>query len=234
MTALPAWLDPLYEAAEMRAADSWAIEEQGVPQEDLMERAALGLARVTASVARAGPVRIVVGKGNNGGDGRVAARLLAEDGHEVEVVDGTEPFDAELLEGSGVIVDALLGTGFEGAPREPVASAIAAINAQDAPVVACDVPSGVNASTGEVEAEAVRAIVTATFHGSKVGLHVEPGQGARRPASRSPRSASPAARPRRRPPGSSRSGCSSSTRAGRAAARSSTRAWSWSSAGRRA
>ena len=79
--------------------------------------------------------------------------------------------------GSGVIVDALLGTGFEGAPREPVASAIAAINAQDAPVVACDVPSGVNASTGEVEAEAVRAAVTATFHGSKVGLHVEPGKG---------------------------------------------------------
>jgi len=58
-----------------------------------------------------------------------------------------------------------------------VASAIAAINAQDAPVVACDVPSGVNASTGEIEADAVRAGVTATFHGSKLGLHVEPGKG---------------------------------------------------------
>ena len=55
-----------------------------------------------------------------------------------------------------MVVDALLGTGFEGAPREPVAGAIAAINAQAAPVVACDVPSGVNASTGEVEGEAVR------------------------------------------------------------------------------
>jgi NAD(P)H-hydrate epimerase len=75
-----------------------------------------------------------------------------------------------------VVVDALLGTGFEGAPREPVASAIWAINQQDAPVVACDVPSGVNASTGEVEAEAVRALVTATFHGSKLGLHVNPGK----------------------------------------------------------
>jgi hydroxyethylthiazole kinase-like uncharacterized protein yjeF len=72
-------------------------------------------------------------------------------------------------------VDALLGTGFEGSPREPVAGAIAAINAQDAPVVACDVPSGVNASTGEVEGEAVRAAATATFHGSKIGLHVAPG-----------------------------------------------------------
>ena len=94
----------------------------------------------------------------------------------MEVIDGTEPFDPERLAGAGAVVDALLGTGFEGAPREPVASAIWAINRQHAPVVACDVPSGVNASTGEVEAEAVRALVTATFHGSKVGLHVNPGK----------------------------------------------------------
>src|SRR5215213_9134873 len=176
LSPLPDWLDPLYEAAEMRAADQWAIEDQGVPQDDLMARAALGLARVTASVAVEGPIRIVAGKGNNGGDGRVAARLLAEDGHEVEVIDGTEPFDPERLAGSGAVVDALLGTGFEGEPREPVASAIWAINRQDAPVVACDVPSGVNASTGEVDADAVRAVATATFHGSKVGLHVNPGK----------------------------------------------------------
>ncbi|MET0613950.1 MAG: NAD(P)H-hydrate dehydratase [Thermoleophilaceae bacterium] len=160
----------------MRAADAWAIEDQGVPEDDLMARAALGLARVTAAVASEGPIRIVAGKGNNGGDGRVAARLLAEDGHEVEVIDGTEPFDPERLAGSGAVVDALLGTGFEGAPREPVASAIWAINREQAPVVACDVPSGVNASTGEVEAEAVQALATATFHGSKVGLHVNPGK----------------------------------------------------------
>ena len=94
----------------------------------------------------------------------------------MDVLDGTEPFERERLAGSGVVVDALLGTGFEGSPREPVASAIWAINQQDAPVVACDVPSGVNASTGEVEGEAVSALVTATFHGSKVGLHVNPGK----------------------------------------------------------
>jgi ADP-dependent NAD(P)H-hydrate dehydratase / NAD(P)H-hydrate epimerase len=176
MTVLPDWMQPVYEAAEMRAADAWAIEEQGVPEADLMERAGLGLARVTAAVAGDGPVRIVVGKGNNGGDGRVAARLLAQDGYVVELLDGTEPFERDRLDGSGAVVDALLGTGFEGAPREPVASAIWAINQQDAPVVACDVPSGVNASTGEVEAEAVRAVVTATFHGSKLGLHVNPGK----------------------------------------------------------
>jgi NAD(P)H-hydrate epimerase len=176
VSALPDWVDPLYEAAEMRAADAWAIEEQGVPEADLMERAGLGLARVTAAAAGDGPVRIVVGKGNNGGDGRVAARLLAQDGYEVEVLDGTQPFERDRLEGSGVVVDALLGTGFEGAPREPVASAIWAINEQGAPVVSCDVPSGVNASTGEVETDAVRAAATATFHGSKLGLHVNPGK----------------------------------------------------------
>jgi ADP-dependent NAD(P)H-hydrate dehydratase / NAD(P)H-hydrate epimerase len=192
------WLDPLYEAAEMRAVDAWAIDEQGVPSLDLMERAGIGLARVSAEAARPGPVRIVVGKGNNGGDGLVAARVLREDGHEVDVLTTAaldelrgdaranlerlpgappEPFGAERLEGSGVVVDALLGTGFEGVAREPLAGAIAAINAQDAPVVACDMPSGVNASTGEVEGEAVRAQATATFHGSKVGLYVEPGKG---------------------------------------------------------
>ena len=177
MTALPSWLDPLYEAAEMRAADAWAIDEMDVPQDDLMARAALGLARVAAGIAADGPVRAVVGKGNNGGDGRVAARILAEDGHAVDVVDGTEPFDPAELEGSGVVLDCLLGTGFEGEPREPIASAIWAINRQDAPVVACDVPSGVNASTGGVAGEAVRADATATFHGPKVGLYVEPGKG---------------------------------------------------------
>src|ERR687891_2317079 len=180
----------------MRAVDAWAIDEQGVPSLDLMERAGLGLARVTAATARPGPVRVVVGKGNNGGDGLVVARLLREDGHEVDVLSAAdlgdlrgdarenldrlpgalpEPFAPQRLEGSGVVVDALLGTGFEGSPREPLASAIAAINAQAAPVVACDMPSGVNASTGEVEGEAVRAAATATFHGSKVGLRVAPG-----------------------------------------------------------
>src|SRR4051812_9765399 len=180
----------------MRAADGWAIEEQGVPSLDLMERAGVGLARVVASGAGAGPIRVVVGKGNNGGDGLVVARLLRAEGRDVDVLalgdldelrgdaranlerlPGTppEPFDPGALEGSGAVVDAMLGTGFEGTPREPVAGAIAAINEVDAPVVACDVPSGVNASTGEIEGDAVRADVTATFHGSKVGLHVAPG-----------------------------------------------------------
>jgi len=196
---LPDWLDPVYEAGEMRAVDAWAIEEQGVPGIDLMERAGIGLARVTAAAVApgSGPVRIVVGKGNNGGDGLVAARILREDGVPVEVLavsDVTElrgdaranlerlpgepplPFEPSALEGSSVVVDALLGTGFSGEPREPVAGAIRAINGQAAPVVACDVPSGVDASTGEAHGHVVRADFTATFHGSKIGLQVNPGK----------------------------------------------------------
>jgi hydroxyethylthiazole kinase-like uncharacterized protein yjeF len=206
---LPDWLDPLWEAAEMRAADKHAIEEAGVPSLDLMERAGAGLARVVAQAAADGPIRVVIGKGNNGGDGLVAARLLREDGHEVDVLavgnpndlqgdartnldrlPGDEPidFDAARLDGSGAIVDAMLGTGFEGEPREPVASAIRAINeARAAPtsgasasggpvVIACDVPSGVNASTGEVLGDAIEADTTVTFHGPKVGLYVNPGK----------------------------------------------------------
>jgi NAD(P)H-hydrate epimerase len=195
--SLPDWLDALWAAEEMRAADSWAIEEQGVPSLDLMERAGEGLARVTAAAAGDGPVRVVIGKGNNGGDGLVVARLLRGEGRTVDVLsvaaldeltgdpranlerlpgEAPRPFEAAALDGSGVIVDALLGTGFSGTPREPVAGAIAAVNEADAPVVACDVPSGVDASSGEVEGEAVRARVTATFHGPKLGLYVNPGK----------------------------------------------------------
>ncbi|MGH2944127.1 MAG: NAD(P)H-hydrate epimerase, partial [Solirubrobacteraceae bacterium] len=196
--SLPEWLDPLYEAEEMRGADAWAIEKRGIPGVDLMERAGVGLARVTAAVAGPGPIRVVCGKGNNGGDGLVVARLLREEGRQVDVLavgdlsgtkgdarvnldrlpgDPPREFAPEELGGSAAIVDAMLGTGFEGTPREPVAGAIAAINEVDAPTVACDVPSGVNASTGEVDADAVRADVTATFHGPKVGLYVDPGKG---------------------------------------------------------
>jgi NAD(P)H-hydrate epimerase len=203
---LPRWLDPVYDADEMRAADTWAIEEAGVPSLDLMERAGEGLARVAAEAAagapwvpgRGGsaPIRVVVGKGNNGGDGLVAARVLRAEGRLVDVLaagdledlkgdarenlerlpgDPPTPLEPDELEGSACVVDCLLGTGFQGAPREPVASAIRAINGQASPVAACDVPSGVDASTGETGGEAVRARVTATFHGSKIGLHVGPG-----------------------------------------------------------
>jgi ADP-dependent NAD(P)H-hydrate dehydratase / NAD(P)H-hydrate epimerase len=200
---LPRWLDPLYTADEMRALDAWAIEDQGVPSLELMERAGAEIARVVTALAPTGPVRAVCGKGNNGGDGLVVVRLLHGIGIDAEALLLADPHDlspdaranhdrlvetgapwrtidaAELpsaLEGSGAVVDALLGTGFEGAPRAPVDTAIAAVNDSHSQVVAVDMPSGVNASTGEVAGACVRADVTVTFHGAKVGLWVHPGK----------------------------------------------------------
>jgi len=197
MTALPDWIEPLHDADEMRACDAWAIEQAGVLALDLMELAAVGLARLTARIVSPDlPIRVIVGAGNNGGDGLAAARLLREEGRNVDVLavapldrlrgdaavnlerlpgDPPTPFEPSVLDGSGAVVDAMLGTGFSGEPREPVAGAIAAINAQNAPVIACDVPSGVDASTGEVVGGAIRADATATFHGPKIGLYVAPG-----------------------------------------------------------
>jgi hydroxyethylthiazole kinase-like uncharacterized protein yjeF len=196
---LPAWLDPLPDAAEQRALDEWAIGELRIPGIELMERAGRGLAMVVAERASAGRIVVVCGKGNNGGDGLVAARLLREQGREVEVLilaapeeyrgdaranlerlpgSPPAPFRSTALTEAAVIVDAILGTGFAGEPREPAAGAIEAINAaRDRSVlVACDIPSGVDGSTGVVAGPAVRAHTTATFHAAKPGLFIAPGK----------------------------------------------------------
>jgi hydroxyethylthiazole kinase-like uncharacterized protein yjeF len=174
------WLEPLYDAEGIRAVDRWAIEEMGVPGEDLMEAAGTALAGAVADLAPQGPIRIVCGKGNNGGDGLVAARRLTATGFDVETLEldsGEEGRDLDAwLEGSGAIVDAIFGTGFSGAPREPAATAIEAINRAGAPVVACDIASGVDASTGEVAAMAVEADLTVSFHAPKLGHRIAPGK----------------------------------------------------------
>jgi ADP-dependent NAD(P)H-hydrate dehydratase / NAD(P)H-hydrate epimerase len=191
------WLRPLYDAVGMRGVDRWAIEERGVSSLELMEAAGRAVAEVVAGLAPSGPVRVVCGKGNNGGDGFVAARLLRGMGFEVEALllwpeeelrgDAAvnfERFGGELVEGdiawrlmgSGAVVDAIFGTGFEGAPRGPAAGAIAAINGCGAPVVACDIASGVDASSGEVGGEAVEADVTMSFHAAKLGQRIAPGK----------------------------------------------------------
>ncbi len=174
------WLEPLYDAEGMRAVDRWAIEEQGVAGSDLMESAGTALAEAVASLSPQGPIRIVCGKGNNGGDGKVAARRLAAMGYQTETLElfaadpPAEP-DAWLAD-SGAVVDAIFGTGFAGAPREPAATMIEAINRCGAPVVACDVASGVDASSGEVAGAAVEADLTVSFHGAKLGHRVAPGK----------------------------------------------------------
>jgi len=204
---MEAWLEPLYDAEGMRAVDRWAIEERGVQSLELMEAAGRAVAEAVAGFSPEGPVRVVCGKGNNGGDGLVAARHLAETGYEVEtlllwpaaelsgdaatnlerceaarqggglVVGPVDAGDlAARLADSAAIVDAIFGTGFSGEPRGAAAAAIDAINRCGVPVVACDIASGVDASSGEVGGAAVEATTTVSFHAAKVGHLVAPGK----------------------------------------------------------
>jgi ADP-dependent NAD(P)H-hydrate dehydratase / NAD(P)H-hydrate epimerase len=181
----------------MRALEQWTITELGISGLELMERAGTGLADRVAEVWRSGRIAVVCGKGNNAGDGFVCARILRERGYEVRVLllgpaeelsgdartnyerlpgDAHETFEARLIDGATVLVDAIFGTGFSGEAREPAAGAIEAINRARAFVVACDVPSGVDASSGEVHGPAVRADATVTFHAAKPGLWIAPGK----------------------------------------------------------
>jgi NAD(P)H-hydrate epimerase len=201
MEALPDWCEPLLDAPQMRAVDRWAIDERGVPSLDLMERAGEGVAQAVELLAPDGPVAIVCGKGNNGGDGLVAARLLREAGRAVTVVcvsppdelspdaranlerlPGEQPAQLDesaarhAIEQAVVIVDALLGTGFAGVPQGAVAQAVEAVNAASGRVVSADVPSGVDASAGAVAGEAIDADLTVTFHAAKPGLWIHPGK----------------------------------------------------------
>src|SRR3954451_21394262 len=130
--SLPRWMEPLLEAGETKELDRWAMTERKIPAAELMERAGEGLAALAARRAPSGRIAIVCGKGNNGGDGLVAARLLRQAGREVEVLavgaieelrgdpkanlerlpgDRPRSFAAEALDGAAGAVDALLGTG---------------------------------------------------------------------------------------------------------------------------
>ena len=177
---MESWLEPLFDADGIRAVDRWAIEEQGVPSAQLMEAAGTALAEAVAGLAPQGPVRVLCGKGNNGGDGLIAARRLGAMGFEVDAVElWSDRVPADLddwLAGSGAVVDAIFGTGFAGAPRDPAVAAIEAINRCGAPVVACDVASGVDASSGEIEGAAVEADLTVSFHAAKLGQRIAPGK----------------------------------------------------------
>ncbi|HEX5310045.1 MAG TPA: NAD(P)H-hydrate dehydratase [Solirubrobacteraceae bacterium] len=201
MASLPDWCEPLYDAAQMREVDRWAIEQAGVASLDLMERAGEGVVQAVQRLAPSGSIVVVCGKGNNGGDGFVVARLLRRASREVAVIclgereelspdartnlerlPGEQPLAVdcaeadELVGRATLVVDAVLGTGFEGAPRGLAAQAIELVGRGGGSVVSVDVPSGVDASSGEVAGAAVTATVTATFHAAKIGLWVAPGK----------------------------------------------------------
>ena len=152
--------EPLYTAEEMKAA------EAGHDVPTLMERA--GRAVAEEALWRYPDARSfggVCGGGANGGDGRIALEVLRAAGRAAE--EGTR---------GDVLLDALFGTGFRGEPRPDAAQLIEELNAAGAPVIAVDLPSGVNADTGETAGAAVRAAATVTMHGRKVGLEVAPGR----------------------------------------------------------
>jgi len=159
-------LEPLLTAEETRRAEE---AHQG-SLDELMERAGTAVADLVLR-RYPGAVTVVCGGGNNGGDGKVCARVLRAAGRDVHLVEGVGDLGAP-----DVVVDALLGIGLKDAPREDAARMIERVNASGRPVVAIDVPSGINASTGEVPGAAVRATETVTFGAAKVGLAIGPGR----------------------------------------------------------
>ncbi len=193
------------DAQRMRAVESAAVASGETTIAQLMDRAGHALADEAERRVPAGPVVVVCGPGNNGGDGWVAARVLAGRGRDVSVVamrppgapgeagqaaleaveaaitwvDGLKDDSAaEHLTDAALIIDALFGFGLRDVVRSPYAAWIERINAADAVVISADVPSGIDTDTGETLGCAVAADVTVTFSAPKPGLLL--GEGALR------------------------------------------------------
>jgi NAD(P)H-hydrate epimerase len=183
----------LYRAAQVRELDRIAIQDFGIPGVELMERAgAASLARLRELWPDARDVTVLAGRGNNGGDGLVVARLAQAAGMQARVLqvggaDGIrgdaatnlqryleagglhEPF-SRLPRRTDVIVDALLGTGLDRPVEGGFAEAIEAANDHAVPVLALDIPSGLSADTGAMLGSTIRARATVTFIALKQGL----------------------------------------------------------------
>jgi hydroxyethylthiazole kinase-like uncharacterized protein yjeF len=182
----------LYSAAQVRQLDAGLIAA-GTPGYELMQRAAHASWRALRQRwPDAAGITVLAGRGNNAGDGYLIAALAQRAGWQVQVLAVGDPAqlqgDAQLAHAEavasgisvqswsecaelrGVLVDALLGTGLQGAVREPYAQAIRLINTSGLPVLAVDLPSGLCADSGCELGVAVRASLTVTFVGLKLGL----------------------------------------------------------------
>lgn len=190
--------------SQMQEIDRRATRELGIPSLTLMENAGRGVADLIASFLHPGGVKrgfeksivIFCGKGNNGGDGLVAARYLAERGYPVRIILFCDPSELKkdpavnfqklsslnipihvdghyenFLEKADLIVDALFGVGLKKALSEPFHSAVVAINNAKKKVISIDVPSGLDADTGRVFNVCVEADMTATLQLPKKGLY---------------------------------------------------------------
>lgn len=183
-------------AKEMAQADRQAIEVYGIDVLALMENAGVATAHMArwmlGGVVQGSGICCLVGKGNNGGDGLVAARHLHDWGADVRVVLAGERSDLRdvparqiaVVDKMGIpilrpdaefgdarlLVDGLLGYGASGSPREPAAGIIRRANASQIPTLAVDIPSGLDATTGEPGDPTVVAKVTVTFGLPKTGF----------------------------------------------------------------
>lgn len=193
MREFPLAAVPKVSAAEMREIDRIMVEDHHIHLVQMMENAGRSLAELT--LARFAPDRVVVlaGSGGNGGGGMVGARHLANRGARVEVVldrpaaelASVPAHQADILERMGValasepceadlVIDALIGYGLHGDPGGRTATLIQWANSQQCPVLALDVPSGVDATTGEPGRPSVRAAATVTLALPKTGLRNSP------------------------------------------------------------
>ena len=188
----------VYSSAALRAADAHAIGTLGIPGYTLMTRAgeaALRALRAQWPLARR--LLVVCGRGNNGGDGYVVARLARAAGLEVTLAAPAGPpaggdalraaddwkaaggsvtaWSAALPGSADLIVDALLGTGLDRAVGPPLAGVIDTLNAAGRPIVALDVPSGLDCDSGFPHGVAVRAALTVSFMGLKPGFYLGAG-----------------------------------------------------------
>ncbi|MFW6039558.1 MAG: NAD(P)H-hydrate dehydratase [Gemmatimonadota bacterium] len=175
-------------ASEMEAIDRRAVEAGLAAERTLIEAAGRELADRVEERRPRGPVCALVGSGHNGADALVALRTLAARGRDVRAVrGGSAPPEPDVRAGwpiafddpdaflsspptEGVLIDGLLGTGAAGAPRAPMAGLIERANALGLPIVAADLPSGADATTGEVPGACVRADLTVCFGWPKLGL----------------------------------------------------------------
>lgn len=185
----------LLTVAEMGRADALTIE-RGTPGIVLMENAGRAVAEAIAARFRQGPVSVLCGPGNNGGDGFVVARLLAEEGWPVSLFllgdrdrlkgDAAEaasrwpgavhPLSADAGHGASLIVDAIFGAGLSKDVTGIAADLIARIAERKTPVVAVDIPTGIDGDTGQVRGAAFDAVLTVTFFRAKPGHLLLPGR----------------------------------------------------------
>jgi ADP-dependent NAD(P)H-hydrate dehydratase / NAD(P)H-hydrate epimerase len=192
----PTSANELLTAEEMGRADRLAIDA-GTPGLALMEAAGRAVAATAAQLGGAGAlVAVACGPGNNGGDGFVAARVLQEQGHTVRLgllgnrdalrgdaavmagrwTGATEALSPATLAGADVVIDAMFGAGLSRSVDGAAAEVVAAINGAGKPVVAVDVPSGLDGTTGQALGPAVQATATVTFFRMKPGHLLLPGR----------------------------------------------------------